>query len=106
MSFASYLLGLYLSLAAVCIIAGIILTWANRQKQEPDAIPKEEYPRDQFPCEHYYCKQCGWTTQSVHLYKRCGFSHEPSVSLCSLCVERMNQKRTVMIPFDLFLPRI
>jgi hypothetical protein len=105
MSLTSYLFVLYLSLAAVCIIVGVILTWVNGHKQAPR--PKECSPHDQFPRERHYCKQCGWTTRPVHLYTRSGFSQmSRSVSLCSQCVERVNQKQTIMVPFVLTLPRL
>jgi hypothetical protein len=99
-----YLLGVCFLLAVLCIIVGIILTWVNAQKQEVPATPKTCSPRDTFPRERHYCQQCGWTTRPVGLYSRDGNRLSCTMSLCTRCVARANQKPTVLVPHVLLLP--
>src|SRR5579884_1554948 len=99
MSFPTFVLTLLFLLAIICIIAGIILTWANGQRQKPDARPKEDTPIN-FPLPRQYCGLCHWTTRPVKLYSGyvllTGMYMEPS-PLCLVCADIIEQEGAMEI---------
>lgn len=81
MSFSSFVLTLLFLLAAVCIIAGIILTWLNMQKQE------HQHAQALIVYAGTPCYGCATYGQSVST----GFFYDGvmkrEASLCQVCMD-------------------